>query len=182
MTQIVDLPMPAGGRSVRLGVVGTGYVGLTTGACFAHLGHSVVCADIDERKIDLLNAGRLPIVEEGLERVVADATAAGRLSFVLGAPAAAADAEVVFLCVPTPQGEDGSADLSYIEAAARAAHIHEFIASLPYAARTPNRIFLAHSLPGASELDLFDPRIASVETIKSHLDAFMQTVMENRSH
>ncbi|MGB0113717.1 MAG: UDP-glucose/GDP-mannose dehydrogenase family protein [Ilumatobacteraceae bacterium] len=103
---------------VRLGVVGTGYVGLTTGACFAHIGHHVVCGDIDQRKVDLLNDGHIPIVEEGLETIVNDARAAGRLEFVLGAEAAAADADIVFLCVPTPQGDDGSADLSYIEQAA----------------------------------------------------------------
>ncbi len=104
--------------SIRLGVVGTGYVGLTTGACFAHLGHHVVCGDIDEEKIALLNAGHIPIVENGLEQIVTDARSLGRLDFVLGAASAAADADIVFLCVPTPQSEDGSADLSYIEAAA----------------------------------------------------------------
>jgi UDPglucose 6-dehydrogenase len=110
-------PMPA--TEIRLGVVGTGYVGLTTGACFAHMGHTVVCGDIDQRKVDLLNMGHIPIVEEGLEQVVNDARANGRLSFVLGSQAAAKDADIVFLCVPTPQGDDGSADLSYIEQAAR---------------------------------------------------------------
>lgn len=103
----------------RIGVVGTGYVGLTTGACFAHLGHRVVCGDIDQRKVDMLNAGTIPIVEVGLEQVVNDARGAGRLEFVLGSQAAAVDADIVFLCVPTPQGDDGSADLSYIEQAAR---------------------------------------------------------------
>lgn len=103
----------------RIGVVGTGYVGLTTGACFAHLGHHVVCGDIDQRKVDLLKSGQIPIVELGLEQVVNDARSAGRLEFVLGSQAAAADADIVFLCVPTPQGDDGSADLSYIEQAAR---------------------------------------------------------------
>lgn len=102
----------------RLGVIGTGYVGLTTGACFASLGHHVVCGDIDQRKVDMLNAGQIPIVEAGLEQVVANAFGAGRLEFVLGAEAAVADADIVFLCVPTPQAEDGSADLSYIKAAA----------------------------------------------------------------
>ena len=82
------------------------------------MGHHVVCGDIDQRKVDLLNAGHIPIVEEGLEQVVTDARGLGRLEFVLGAEAAAVDADIVFLCVPTPQGEDGSADLSYIEAAA----------------------------------------------------------------
>jgi UDPglucose 6-dehydrogenase len=104
--------------TLRLGVIGTGYVGLTTGACFAHLGHHVVCGDIDQRKVDLLNDGHIPIVEAGLEQIVRDARSAGQLEFVLGAAAAAADADIVFLCVPTPQSEDGSADLSYIETAA----------------------------------------------------------------
>lgn len=103
---------------IRLAVVGTGYVGLTTGACLAHLGHHVVCGDIDERKVELLNAGGIPIVEEGLGAIVDDARAAGRLEFVLGAENAARGADIVFLCVPTPQGDDGSADLSYIQQAA----------------------------------------------------------------
>ena len=106
------------GTRPRLGVVGTGYVGLTTGACFAHLGHRVVCGDIDRRKVDLLNAGRIPIVEEGLSGIVDAARQDDLIEFVLGAEAAARDADIVFLCVPTPQGEDGSADLSYIQAAA----------------------------------------------------------------
>ena len=105
-------------RPIRLGVVGTGYVGLTTGACFSHLGHHVVCGDVDERKVNLLNDGHIPIVEEGLEAIVNESRAAGRLEFVLGAEAAAEGADIVFLCVPTPQGDDGSADLSYIEQAA----------------------------------------------------------------
>jgi UDPglucose 6-dehydrogenase len=109
---------PMSATAIRLGVVGTGYVGLTTGACFAHIGHHVVCGDIDQRKVDLLNDGQIPIVEDGLEQIVRDARSAGRLEFVLGAAAAAADADIVFLCVPTPQSEDGSADLSYIEIAA----------------------------------------------------------------
>ncbi len=106
-------------NDVRLGVVGAGYVGLTTGACFAHLGFRVVCGDVDQRKVDLLNDGEIPIVEVGLDQIVRDSRSAGRLEFVLGSQAAATDADVVFLCVPTPQGEDGSADLSYIEQAAR---------------------------------------------------------------
>jgi UDPglucose 6-dehydrogenase len=105
-------------RPTSIAIVGTGYVGLTTGACLAQLGHQVTCADIDADKIDLLNRGEIPIVEEGLAEVVASARAAGRLEFVLGAAAAAAGADIVFLCVPTPQGDDGSADLSYIQAAA----------------------------------------------------------------
>lgn len=105
-------------QTINIVVVGTGYVGLTSGACLAHIGHSVVCADIDARKVDLLRSGEIPIVEDGLDEIVAEAVAAGRLSFVVGAATAAASADVVFLCVPTPQDSDGSADLSYIQAAA----------------------------------------------------------------
>jgi UDPglucose 6-dehydrogenase len=103
---------------VRLGVVGTGYVGLTTGVCFAHVGHHVVCGDIDERKVAMLQDGHIPIVEDGLETMAHEGVASGRLEFVLGAEAAAAGADIVFLCVPTPQGDDGSADLQYIQQAA----------------------------------------------------------------
>ncbi len=106
------------GTPATIAVIGTGYVGLTTGACLAHLGHRVVCADVDTRKIERLGRGEIPIVEEGLAEIVADAVAAGRLEFVVGSVNASERADVVFLCVPTPQGDDGSADLSYIQAAA----------------------------------------------------------------
>jgi UDPglucose 6-dehydrogenase len=102
----------------RIAVVGTGYVGLTTGACFAHLGHDVVCADIVPEKVERLSRGEIPIVEAGLENLVADGLRSGRLRFVLGAAPAVADAEFVYLCVPTPEGLDGAADLSYLETAA----------------------------------------------------------------
>ena len=101
-----------------IAVIGTGYVGLTTGACFAHLGHRVICADIDQSKVDRLNQGEIPIHEAGLEEIVRDAMDAGTLSFVLGSEHAVGDAEFVYLCVPTPQSADGSADLSYLTAAA----------------------------------------------------------------
>jgi UDPglucose 6-dehydrogenase len=103
----------------KIAVIGTGYVGLTTGACFAHLGHEVICADIDVDKVSRLNKGEIPILEPGLDRVVEEGRASGRLTFVIGAAKAASQCEFVYLCVPTPQGADGSADLSYIEAAAR---------------------------------------------------------------
>jgi len=102
----------------KIAVIGTGYVGLTTGACFAHMGHQVVCADIDPAKVDSLRKGIIPIVELGLQALVEEGIGGGRLTFVLGAANAAKDCDIAFLCVPTPQGEDGSADLSYIEAAA----------------------------------------------------------------
>ncbi|HSB86976.1 MAG TPA: UDP-glucose/GDP-mannose dehydrogenase family protein [Ilumatobacteraceae bacterium] len=118
----------------KIAVIGTGYVGLATGACLAHLGHEVVCADIDAAKIDSLRRGVIPIVELGLQELVEEGVGGGRLSFVVGASVAAADCEIAFLCVPTPQGEDGSADLRYIEAAAR-----EIAPVLPYEAVVVNK-------------------------------------------
>ena len=103
----------------KIAVIGTGYVGLTTGACFARMGHEVVCADIDPAKIENLRRGVIPIVELGLQELVKEGLAGGRLSFVLGGANAVRDCEIAFLCVPTPEGDDGAADLSYIEAAAR---------------------------------------------------------------
>ena len=100
-------------------VIGCGYVGLTTGACLAHLGHDVTCADIDADRIARLEQGDLPIVEPGLAHIVAEGVDQGRLRFVLGAAKAVAGAEFVYLSVPTPMGRDGSADLSFINAAAR---------------------------------------------------------------
>ncbi len=102
----------------RVAVVGTGYVGLTTGAFLARLGHDVLCADVVAEKVAMLNGGRIPIVEEGLEGLVREGLASGRLRFVLGAAAAVPGQEFVFLCVPTPQRPDGSADMSYIVDAA----------------------------------------------------------------
>jgi UDPglucose 6-dehydrogenase len=118
----------------KLAIIGTGYVGLTTGACFAHLGHDVVCADIDPEKVDLLSRGEVPIVEHRLDELVADGLRRGNLRFVLGAASAVTDAEIIFLCVPTPQGEDGSADLSYVEAAAA-----EIAPVLPYESIVVNK-------------------------------------------
>jgi UDPglucose 6-dehydrogenase len=101
----------------RVAVIGTGYVGLTTGACLAHLGHDVVCADIDIAKVELLQSGHIPIFEQGLEALVGEGQDAGRLRFVVGAAPAVAGREFVFLCVQTPQGADGAADLGFIEQA-----------------------------------------------------------------
>jgi UDPglucose 6-dehydrogenase len=105
----------------NIAVIGTGYVGLTTGAYLAHLGHQVVCADVVPEKVEALQKGEIPILEDGLDELVKAGVDGGRLQFVLGEAAAIkkSDAEFIFLCVPTPQGDDGSADLSYIEAAAR---------------------------------------------------------------
>jgi UDPglucose 6-dehydrogenase len=103
----------------RIAVIGTGYVGLTTGACFAHVGHDVVCADVDREKVAGLQKGEVPILEAGLDSLVREGIEGGRLTFVVGAAPAVQDCEFAYLCVPTPQGLDGSADLSYIDAAAR---------------------------------------------------------------
>ena len=99
----------------RIAVIGTGYVGLTTGACLASLGHHVVCADVDADKVKRLSEGEVDILEPGLSDLVSEGIAAGRLSFVLGASAAVEGCEVVFLCVPTPMGVGGVADLSIVE-------------------------------------------------------------------
>ncbi|GAB3913857.1 UDP-glucose/GDP-mannose dehydrogenase family protein [Kibdelosporangium lantanae] len=100
----------------KIAVVGTGYVGLTTGACLAALGHHVVCADIDAGKVARLLAGQVDILEPGLAELVKRGREAGLLHFVVGATAAVhPDTEVLFLCVPTPMGADGSADLRAVE-------------------------------------------------------------------
>jgi UDPglucose 6-dehydrogenase len=109
---------PPSGPVRRVAVIGVGYVGLPTAATLAHLGHRVTCGDADPRKVEMLQRGDVPIVEEHLEELVREGQAAGNLHFVLGAAAAVGGAEFVFLCVPTPQGDDGSADLSYVEAVA----------------------------------------------------------------
>ncbi len=105
-------------------VVGTGYVGLVTGACLADAGNSVLCLDIDPEKIVLLNAGRIPIFEPGLEPIVRRNREAGRLQFSTDAAAAAAHGELQILAVGTPPGEDGSADLQHVLAAARSIGAH----------------------------------------------------------
>jgi UDPglucose 6-dehydrogenase len=106
------------GRVRVVAVIGVGYVGLPTAATLAHLGHRVTCGDADASKIERLQQGHISIVEEHLEELVHEGQAAGRLSFVTGATAAVTGAEFVFLCVPTPQGDDGSADLSFVESVA----------------------------------------------------------------
>src|SRR5664279_2853979 len=100
-------------------VIGAGYVGLTTATCLAHLGHKVTGADIDAERVAALSKGEIPILEEGLQALLDEGLSSQRLRFVVGAKNAASVAEFVFLCVPTPQGDDGSADLSFVEDVAR---------------------------------------------------------------
>jgi UDPglucose 6-dehydrogenase len=104
---------------MRVTMIGTGYVGLVSGACFADFGHTVVCVDKDPSKIERLNRGEIPIFEPGLDQLVADNVKAGRLSFAVDGSQAIRDAEIVFIAVGTPTRRgDGHADLSYVYAAA----------------------------------------------------------------
>jgi UDPglucose 6-dehydrogenase len=104
---------------INTAVVGTGYVGLSTGVGLSELGHAVMCADIDAKKIEILNTGKSPIAEAGMDAGINRNVAAGRLSFTTDVLGAVSKASIVFLCLPTPQGDDGSADLSYIETVAK---------------------------------------------------------------
>ena len=99
---------------MNIAVVGTGYVGLVTGTCFAETGNNVICVDIDEKKVASMQAGEVPIFEPGLELLFERNTTQGRLNFTTNLADAIADAKIIFLALPTPPGEDGSADLSYI--------------------------------------------------------------------
>ena len=99
---------------MKIAVIGTGYVGLVTGTCFAETGNSVTCVDIDKSKIDKLASGQITIYEPGLEKLFLRNQKEGRLTFTTSIEHAVKDAEVIFLALPTPPGEDGSADLKYI--------------------------------------------------------------------
>ena len=99
---------------MKLTVVGTGYVGLVSGTCFAETGNQVICVDIDKNKVERMRNGEVPIYEPGLELLFERNTKQGRLTFTTDLKQAIEDADVIFLALPTPPGEDGSADLSYI--------------------------------------------------------------------
>lgn len=104
---------------MKITIIGTGYVGLVTGACFAEVGHTVTCVDADPKKVALLQAGGIPIYEPGLDEVVRRNVAAGRLLFTQSTGEGVANSEVIFIAVPTPPQPDGSVDMSYIESVAR---------------------------------------------------------------
>ena len=105
---------------MRIVMIGTGYVGLVSGACFADFGHDVTCVDKDASKVEALLAGRIPIFEPGLDELVANNVAAGRLRFTLDLAEAVPGADAVFIAVGTPSRRgDGHADLSYVYAAAK---------------------------------------------------------------
>ncbi len=102
---------------MKILIVGTGYVGLVTGACFAEMGHQVICLDINQEKIDLLNQGKVPIFEPGLEEIVRRNKAAGRLEFTTNYTYGVQSSLFCFIAVSTPPQEDGSADLRYVKQA-----------------------------------------------------------------
>ncbi|MSR65643.1 MAG: UDP-glucose/GDP-mannose dehydrogenase family protein [Verrucomicrobiae bacterium] len=104
---------------MKLAIVGTGYVGLVTGACFAEVGHSVICVDNDMRKVETLRSGKIPIYEPGLEELVLKNVAAKRLSFTSEISEGVAQSDVIFIAVPTPPQADGSVDMTYVEKVAR---------------------------------------------------------------
>ena len=104
---------------MKLTIIGTGYVGLVTGTCFAEVGHHVVCVDNDAAKVKLLQSGGIPIYEPGLEELVKKNVAAGRLAFATSTAEGVRKSDVIFIAVPTPPQADGSVDLSFIERVAR---------------------------------------------------------------
>ena len=99
---------------MNIAVVGTGYVGLVTGTCFAETGNTVTCIDIDASKIKKLSSGTITIYEPGLEKIFLRNQKEGRLKFTTSLSEAVTDAEIIFLALPTPPGENGEADLKYI--------------------------------------------------------------------
>lgn len=102
-----------------LAIIGSGYVGLVTGACFADVGHNVICVDNDAQKIELLQAGQIPIYEPGLEEIIHRNVSAHRLRFTGNIQEGVENSQIVFIAVPTPQQPDGDVDLSFIEKVAR---------------------------------------------------------------
>ncbi len=109
---------------MKITIIGTGYVGLVTGACFAESGNTVTCVDIDERKVKMLTQGEVPIYEPGLEEIVTRNIAAQRLSFTTSLKDSIPSAQLIFLAVGTPAANDGSADLKYMLAAVESLAAH----------------------------------------------------------
>ena len=105
---------------MNLAVIGTGYVGLVAGTCFAESGNEVICVDIDQAKIDMLNQGKVPIYEPGLEEMVRRNAEEQRLRFSTDVGSAVKACPIIFIAVGTPQGTNGNANLAYVQATAEA--------------------------------------------------------------
>jgi UDPglucose 6-dehydrogenase len=104
---------------MKITIIGTGYVGLVTGACFAEVGHKVICVDNDAQKVRVLQSGGIPNYEPGLEEIVQKNVSEGRLRFTESTQDGVDNSDVIFIAVPTPPQPDGSVDLSFIEKVAR---------------------------------------------------------------
>ncbi|RMF60099.1 MAG: UDP-glucose/GDP-mannose dehydrogenase family protein, partial [Calditrichaeota bacterium] len=109
---------------MKLTIIGTGYVGLVAGACFAESGNHVICMDKDEKKINMLNDGEVPIYEPGLDSLIQRNMNNGRLSFTIDIKTAVEKSDIIFIAVGTPPGEDGSADLTHVLDVARSIGQH----------------------------------------------------------
>ncbi len=129
---------------MKLTMVGTGYVGLVTGACFAETGNHVICLDVDARKVAMLKRGESPIYEPGLSEMIQRNAGTGRLQFTTDKLEAYRHADVIFICVGTPSDEDGSADLQYVLAVA--SDIADALNTLGEAA-TPRTIVVKSTVP-----------------------------------
>ena len=146
---------------MKIAVVGTGYVGLVTGACFADLGHEVTCVDVSDERVGKLREGHIPIHEPGLEEVVARGLESGRLRFTTDHGEAMRGAQFAFICVQTPPADDGSADLSFVQAAAEdlAKHISSYMvvinkSTVPVGARDFVERVIRQRLPENVEFDV----------------------------
>ncbi len=144
---------------MNVAVVGTGYVGLVVGACLAEMGNSVICADVDDDKIKQLKANRSPIHEPGLEPLVSENQAAGRLTFTTDVGAAVDASEIVFIAVGTPPGEDGSADLQ---------HVLDVAGTIGDHMNTPKVIITKSTVP-VGTADKVRAAIASRTTVDFHV-------------
>jgi len=166
-------------RAMNVVVIGSGYVGLVAGACFAHGGHRVTCVDIDSGKVEGLRRGVLPIWEPGLDTLVVDNVAAGRLAFTTDGAAAIGAADAVFIAVGTPPQEDGSADLRHVLDVARGigAHVRGFTvvvvkSTVPVGTCDKVAAALARALPGGAEAEV----VSNPEFLKegAALDDFLR--------
>ena len=164
-------------------IVGTGYVGLVTGACLAELGNDVFCLDVDAAKIAILNGGGAPIHEAGLAEIIRRNVAAGRLTFSTDVAAAVAFGDIQFIAVGTPPGEDGSADLQYVLAAARniGRHMNGFMvvvdkSTVPVGTADKVSAVIAEELAGRGRADLGFSVVSNPEFLKegAAVDDFMR--------